>query len=525
MTDSKQKYYENRIHELEEYKSRTESILNNSAFSLITTDVEGIIQYYNAGAERMLLYKEAEIVNSTSIIEFVDALEILKRAQYLSKRLDQTIETGFDVFTANADRGLEDESVWTYIREDGIRFPALLNISALYSTEGKITGYLFLAKDISQQHHAENKVDELSKKMSVIVDNMIDCIITTDPKGLIESFNKAAENTFGYQVSEILGKSVETLIPTSHAIEHQKYMNKFKETGESKIVGTGRETTAKRKDGTIFPIDIGVTEIWIGESRHFTALIRDITDRKQYEQALVTSKENAEFANRAKSDFLANMSHELKTPMHAILSYASLGIRKAEKISLEKTKQYFEKIDQSGARLLDLINSLLDISKLESGQLELQHQECSLFDIYKVVLSEVGFLIKEKQLQIAENIAIENTSLTCDRDKIEQVIRNLISNAIKFTPKESIISVAISEWEENHNYVRFGISDQGVGIPQEEVESVFDRFEQSSYTKTGAGGTGLGLSISKGIIELHSGKINASNTDDGGAEFYFVLPK
>jgi len=525
MTINEKKYVANYIHELEEYKSRTESILNNSALSLITTDIEGIIQYYNVGAERMLLYKKTDIINKTSIIEFSDALEILRRAQCLSKTLHKSIDTGFDVFTAKANQGIEDESVWTYIRQDGIRIPVLLNISPLYSTEDKINGYLFLAKDISQQYKAENKVDELSKKMSVIVDNIIDCIITTDSKGAIQSFNKAAEETFGYQASETLGKSVETLMPTSHATNHQNYMDRFKETGESEIVGAGREATAMRKDGTIFPIDIGVTEIWIDENRHFTALIRDITDRKHYEQALVTAKENAESSNRAKSNFLANISHELRTPMHAILSYSSLGIRKTGNISSEKTKAYFEKIEQSGERLLNMINSLLVISKLESGQLELQSQESNLVDIYRNVMVEMELLFKEKLLHITENLAFDHADLKCDKEKIQLVVKSLISNAIKFTPNGSIIYVSISEWEENSNYVKFSISDQGVGIPQEELEKVFGSFEQSSYTNTGAGGAGLGLSISKEIVELHLGKIYAGNKNDGGAEFYFILPK
>jgi len=239
---------------------------------------------------------------------------------------------------------------------------------------------------------------------------------------------------------------------------------------------------------------------------------------------LIEAKEAAETANIAKSEFLANMSHELRTPMHAILSFSRFGLKKIDSAPAEKIVDYFEKIEQSGARLLNLVNDLLDLSKLESGKFDMEFKSNDLVEITNHIISEFEVISKEKIVKIVLDSVQPKVIVDCDNSKLEQVIRNLISNAVKFTPKNSMISVDISHSFSSQDKIRFSVTDEGIGIPADELLSVFDKFVQSSKTKSGAGGTGLGLAISKEIIEMHQGSIVAENSVNGGAVFWFELP-
>lgn len=230
----------------------------------------------------------------------------------------------------------------------------------------------------------------------------------------------------------------------------------------------------------------------------------------------------AEAANEAKSDFLANMSHELRTPLHGILGFARLMIDRSSKIDQETQVGYIAEIETSGKRLLLLLNDLLDLAKLEAGRVKYQFNQQSLYELTKVALQEQEALIREKQIGVTlDNPAFQDVGMM-DGGKMIQVLRNLVSNAIKFSRMKGTIEIKIEQDEEN---LMFKITDEGVGIPKDELALVFDKFAQSSKTKTGAGGTGLGLAICKNIINDHKGVIWAENREQGGAVFAFVLPK
>ena len=250
-------------------------------------------------------------------------------------------------------------------------------------------------------------------------------------------------------------------------------------------------------------------------------LRKEIDDRKQVEQELLIAKGEAEAANQSKSEFLANMSHELRTPLHSILSFASFGIKKHATSKPDKLLDYFNRIKQSGKTLLELLNDLLDIAKLESGITTFTFEPTDLVMLVKSAMNELEPLLSERSLSIRHEMHNFDGDVMLDADKIKQVLRNLLDNAIKFSPEGRIIDVGICRVESS---VRVSVRDQGPGIPQYELEAVFDKFVQSSKTKTGAGGTGLGLAICQEIIAAHRGRIWAENRSEGGAVFSFEIP-
>jgi signal transduction histidine kinase len=245
---------------------------------------------------------------------------------------------------------------------------------------------------------------------------------------------------------------------------------------------------------------------------------------------IVTAKENAEAANSAKSEFLANMSHELRTPMHAIISYSQMGLDKIDTADKSKLQKYYENINTSGKRLLGLLNDLLDLSKLEAGRMALDIEPSIIRNTVDGIVTEVEALLRAKGLIIDQITETDNLVCNYDKVRISQVVMNLLSNAIKFSEPGKLIKIRYRDKKLSSDAgevdgLEISIEDKGMGIPEEELEKVFDKFVQSSKTKTGGGGTGLGLTICKEIIHAHKGNIWAENNPDGGAKFTFVIPR
>ena len=236
---------------------------------------------------------------------------------------------------------------------------------------------------------------------------------------------------------------------------------------------------------------------------------------------LQEAKKMAEDANNAKSTFLSNVSHELRTPMHGILSFASFGIKKHATANPDKILDYFQKIRQSGETLLMLLNDLLDLAKLESGKIEFKYRPTNLNSLIDMVNEENSTLALQHNLTIRCEYLESNENIMLDTDKIKQVLRNLLNNAIKFSPEGGTIDVTSSKKTDS---IVVSVRDQGAGIPENELENIFDKFVQSGQNKASAGGTGLGLPICREIMTAHKGRIWAENNPDIGANLSFEIP-
>jgi|GEM_PF-3115839 len=276
-------------------------------------------------------------------------------------------------------------------------------------------------------------------------------------------------------------------------------------------------------------ISLGLERIEYAERLKQTNLVlEDQVQRRT--KALEKSMHEAEQANQAKSVFLANMSHEIRTPLHAIISFSAYGISRIEKVSLDKLQTYFNRINDSGERLLNLLNDILDISKYDANRMALNYSEGRLSDIVKKSVFEYEALLESKNLKICWDIPIKEHRVDFDHERVMQVVANLLSNAIKFSPDNGIIWFAFSDTVMNNEFghipaVKMVIGDQGLGIANDELETVFDKFVQSKKVRAGVGGTGLGLAICKEIIQLHHGRIWAQPDKQKGAEFIVLLPK
>ena len=241
---------------------------------------------------------------------------------------------------------------------------------------------------------------------------------------------------------------------------------------------------------------------------------------------LIAAKEDAERANRLKSEFLANMSHELRTPMHAIISFSRLGLERFERWDQERHIVNLQTIVESAKRLSVLLDDLLDLSKLESGRAGYDMAETDIGSVIEEVAAEMELLAYQRKVALVVPGGTETPVVAeCDRGRMRQVVLNLVSNAVKFTPEGQEVRMSCHRGDATDEHIGITVSDDGIGIPEDELTAIFDKFNQSSKTKTGAGGTGLGLAICKEIVEAHGGRIWAENNAGPGATFHVDLPR
>ncbi len=386
-----------------------------------------------------------------------------------------------------------------------------------------------LQDEITERKQAEEKLRQSETRIRTLVDNVVDGIITINEHGIIDSFNPAAEQIFGYHADEVIGKNVNMLMPEPYRSEHDSYIQNYKATGIAKIIGIGREVEGQHKEGSIFPLDLAVSKMWMDNQRMFVGIVRNITERKQAEIALKQAKEQAESANRAKSEFLANMSHEIRTPMNAVIGFSELL---STLVTDKKQKGYLDSIQTAGKSLLTLISDILDLSKIEAGRLDIQYEAVNPYSLFNELKQIFAVKIAEKNLEFRVDIDKELPSaLILDEVRLRQVLLNMIGNAIKFTDKGYIkLSVKVqippnTPFEKGELFeLILSVEDTGIGIPSEQQQMIFESFRQQDGQSTRKyGGTGLGLAISKRLVEMMNGHISVKSTVGRGSVFEITL--
>ena len=503
------------------------AIFTSANFSSIATDAKGVIQIFNVGAERMLGYTAAEVMNKITPADISDPQELIARAKALSAELATPINPGFEALVFKASRGIEDIYELTYIRKDGSRFPAVVSVTALRDAQSVIIGYLLIGTDNTARKLVEAEQEKLDQRLRdqqfytrSLIESNIDALMTTDPCGIITDVNKQMEALTGCTREELIGAPFKDYFTDPERAE----AGIKRVLGEKKV--TDYELTVCARDGKITVVSYNATTFY-DRSRLLQgvfAAARDVTERKRVEAELQQAKAAAESASRTKSEFLASMSHEIRTPMNAIMGIADLLAK--TKLSPEQDK-YVQIFRRAGDNLLNLINDILDLSKVEASQIELERTGFSLNDHLEKVTEMVAARAQEKGLvlvcEIAPNVP---TELVGDPTRLRQVLLNLLGNAVKFT-ESGEVSLRVTRDADSAvpTALRFDVSDTGIGIPGEKLGQIFERFTQAdSSTTRRFGGSGLGLTISKRLVELMGGRIWVESEIGKGSTFAFAVP-
>ncbi|HEY5085987.1 MAG TPA: PAS domain S-box protein [Gemmatimonadaceae bacterium] len=502
------------------------AIFNSANFSSIATDAKGVIQIFNVGAERMLGYIAADVVNKITPADISDPQELISRAKALSVELATTITPGFDALVFKASRGIEDIYELTYIRKDGSRFPAVVSVTALRDAQDAIIGYLLIGTDNTARKLVEAEQKKLDQRLRdqqfytrSLIESNIDALMTTDASGIITDVNKQMEALTGCTRDELIGAPFKNYFTDPDRAEAG-----IKQVLSEKKV-TDYELTACARDGKQTVVSYNATTFYDRDRtlQGVFAAARDVTERKQVEAELQQAKAVAESASQTKSDFLASMSHEIRTPMNAIIGIADLLAKTP--LSPEQNK-YVQIFRRAGDNLLHLVNDILDLSKVEASQLELERTRFSLHDLLGKVTEMVAARASEKGLALICEIAPGVPGdLVGDPTRLRQVLLNLLGNAIKFTESGEVALRVTPDADSAPGVLRLTISDTGIGIPGEKLSAVFERFTQAdSSTTRRYGGSGLGLTISKRLVELMGGRISVESGVGTGSVFSFTVP-
>src|SRR3989440_1484395 len=496
------------------------AILNSANFSSIATDAMGVIQIFNVGAERMLGYTAAEVLNKITPAEISDPREVIARAKALSAELGTPITPGFEALVFKASRGIEDIYELTYIRKDDSRFAAMVSVTALRDEQDAIIGYLLIGTDNTARKQVEAERMLLDQRVRdqqfytrSLIESNIDALIATDPRGIITDVNKQMEALTGCTRDELIGAPFKEYFTDPERAE----------AGIKLVLGEGKvtdyELTARARDGKETVVSYNATTFHDRDRklRGVFAAARDVTERKRYEQSL-------QQANRAKSVFLANMSHEIRTPMNAILGFSQLMLH--DKELTPRQCQYLGTINRSGEHLLALINDILEMSKIEAGRTTLN---LSTFDLPALLKDlEMMFRIRtdEKKLSLSvEMIGDVPQYIVGDINKLRQVFINVLGNAVKFTAEGGIVMRVHPDLQDKTGpFLDVEIEDTGPGISPDEQDKLFRQFEQTKTGQQAGTGTGLGLAISPEFVRLMGGAITVDSQVGKGSVFLIQLP-
>jgi PAS domain S-box-containing protein len=500
------------------------AILNSASFSIIATDEEGIIQLFNVGAERMLGYLAADVMGKITPAEISDPQEITTRAKALSFELGTTITPGLEALVFKASRGIEDIYELTYIRKDGSRFPAVVSVTALREAKGGIIGYLLIGTDNTarKQIEAEQKIlDQRLRDQQFytrsLIESSIDAIMTTDSQGIITDVNQQMGTLTGCTRDELIGAPFKNYFTDPERAE----------ASIKQVLTEGRvtnyELTARARGGKETVVSYNAIILYDRDRRlqGVFAAARDVTELKRFEQTLQESNAQLRKLEELRDNLVHMVVHDMRTPLTAIYGFLrTLETLEGESLS-DQGREFVQTALASTEDLVEMVSSLLDVSKMEAGEMKLNLTQCDLLTTAREALVKVEPLRGDRQLMLSG--AEEPVTVMADAELIARVFQNLLGNALKFTPEDGRVTVSI---ESGAEAARVLVQDTGPGIPPEYRGRIFEKFGQvENSANRQRHSTGIGLTFCKLAVEAHGGQIGVDSEEGRGSTFWFTLPR
>ncbi|AAM32469.1 PAS domain-containing sensor histidine kinase [Methanosarcina mazei] len=473
------------------------SLIEVSLDPLVTIGPDGKITDVNRATEIVTGYFRSELIGTDFSDYFTEPEKAKEGYQYVFQK------------------GLVRDYQLEIRHKHGHITPVLYNASIYRDENGRVTGVFAAARDITELKKAEEKI----KALANAVESSNDAIITGTLDGTITSWNKGAEQIYGYLAEEVMGKNVSILEPDNLKGEIKQLFDKIKQGKKVKRY----ETLRLKKDGIAVNVSVTLSPIFdvSGNPVAFSGIARDITEKKITEN-LLHEKQMAEFANRTKSEFLANMSHELRTPLNSIIGFSDMLYEQAYGELNQKQLRAISNISNSGKHLLNLINGILDLSKIEANKMELDYKEFELASSLDLIRNILSPIADKKNIEIETGVDSSISKICADEDRFIRIMFNLVDNAIKFSFENSLVKIGTRKKGE---LVEITVEDTGIGIKTEDQNKLFKPFSQvNSFSSKKFQGTGLGLSLVKQIVNLHGGYVWFKSEQGKGSTFAFAIP-
>ncbi len=527
------------------------AIFNSANFSSVATDARGVIQIFNVGAERMLGYAAADVMNKITPADISDPQEVIERAKALTVELGTSIRPGFEALVFKASRGIEDIYELTYIRKDGSRFPAVVSVTALRDAQDAIIGYLLIGTDNTARKQAEAERQQLlliqeetnkrlqqanatlrasEDRLSVTLNSIGDAVISTDAQARITLMNPVAEQLTGWTQALAAGHPIDEVFRIISQETRQAVPVPVLETlANGTVQGLANHTIVIARDGTECAIADSCAPIRgrDGQVDGAVLVFRDVTEEYAVQRALhdknvelESARNLAEKANLAKSDFLSSMSHELRTPLNAILGFTQL-LESASPPPSPLQKRNIDQILKAGWYLLELINEILDLALIESGTATLSREPVSLVEVMRECRAMIEPQAQKRGISMTFPHFDGPCFVSADRTRVKQVVINLLFNAVKYNRPEG--SVIVEYALISTHSIRIRVRDTGEGLDPEQMGQLFQPFNRLGREASVEEGTGIGLMVTKRLVELMGGTIGAESTVGVGSVFWFEL--
>jgi two-component system sensor histidine kinase/response regulator len=503
--------------------TRYDSLVNLMRSAVVKVNGDRTITFANSYAAELLGYSGGELVGQ--------GLERIVPPEWhdeVRRRIDSIQGEEVQVNEVNENLKKSGERVWIAWSNRLIR-----------SGEGREKELLCVGNDVTEEvQHKKQLEDQVEKRMASerllreteeyyrgVLERAPDGLLVVDSDGRIRLANAQCETLFGYNRDELVGQSVDMLVPDNIRPRHPELRASFLQAPTTRAMGAKSELQARRKDGSLFPVDIGLSPLpgQKGAGIQVAVSIRDITERKQAEVELKAAKQKAEEATRMKSMFLANMSHEIRTPMNAIIGLSHLALKTQ---LTAKQRDYVSKVHNAGTSLLAVINDILDFSKIEAGRLDVETTDFRLDDVIASVTTVTGQKATDKGLELLAHVAPGIPQfLLGDPLRLGQILTNLVNNAVKFTERgEIVVSISLLEHTGGKCQLKFSVRDTGIGMTAEQSARLFQPFTQADMSTTRKyGGTGLGLTVCRRLVELMGGQIWLDSEPGVGTTFTFTI--